>query len=96
MGIAASITSPDCAATIADALHTKLEGKLDILVLSAAVMEVGVVGKIEADYVSRILLGNIQTPVLIIEELVRRKMFRPNSRIVAISSDGGRRPRTGR
>jgi len=38
------------------------------------------------------MVSNIQTPVLIVDELVKRKMFRPESRIVYISSVRSRQP----
>jgi len=75
------------------ALEKNFAAKLDILVLNAAVMEVKAVGEIEEDHVQRMLMGNIQTPVMLVEALVRKEMFRPNSRIVTISSETGREPR---
>jgi NAD(P)-dependent dehydrogenase (short-subunit alcohol dehydrogenase family) len=52
----------------------------------------GVIGEMGTEEIQRSLLGNIQTPVLIVEELVRRKYFQPNSRIIYISSIRSRQP----
>jgi len=38
------------------------------------------------------MISNIQTPVLIIDELVKRKIFQPESRIIYISSIRSRQP----
>ena len=93
IGVVANIISLDCAAAIVEALDRNFGGKLDILVNNAAVMEILPVGSITIDHCQRMLLGNIQTPVMLIEALVNKEMFRPHSRIVNISSDGARRPR---
>lgn len=93
VGVVANILSIDCASAIVEALERHFGGKLDILVNNAAVMEIQPVGSITVDHCQRMLLGNIQTPVMLVEALVNREMFRPHSRIVNISSDGARRPR---
>lgn len=93
VGVVANIISSDCVAAIVEGLERNFGGKLDILVNNAAVMEIQPVGSITIDHCQRMLLGNIQTPVMLVEALVNKEMFRPNSRIVNISSDGARRPR---
>jgi NAD(P)-dependent dehydrogenase (short-subunit alcohol dehydrogenase family) len=52
----------------------------------------GTIGAMTAAEISHSLLGNIQTPVLIVEELVRRRSFRPDSRIIYLSSIRARQP----
>jgi NAD(P)-dependent dehydrogenase (short-subunit alcohol dehydrogenase family) len=89
-GVVADILSPTCAVDIADALETHYGGRVDILVLNAAItgsVRIGDSSSHEkASEIQPYLLGNIQTSVLIVDELVRRHMFRANSRIVCISS----------
>jgi NAD(P)-dependent dehydrogenase (short-subunit alcohol dehydrogenase family) len=89
-GIIADILSPTCAIDIADTLETHFNGRLDILVLNAAItgsVRIGDRSNDEkANEIQPYLVGNIQTSVLIVNELVKRKMFRENSRIVCISS----------
>lgn len=52
----------------------------------------GVLGELTVEEIQRSMIGNIQTPVLIVDELVRRKMFQPDSRIIYISSIRSRQP----
>lgn len=91
-GVIADIFSDHCAKTIADALKDNFNGRVDIFVNSACDPMPGIIGDMGADEIQRSLMGNIQTPVLIVEELVRRKYFQPNSRIIYISSVRSRLP----
>jgi NAD(P)-dependent dehydrogenase (short-subunit alcohol dehydrogenase family) len=91
-GIVADVFSSDCAKTIADAVGELFDGKVDIFVNSAGDPMPGVIGEMGTEEIQRSLLGNIQTPVLIVDELVRRKYFQPNSRIIYISSIRSRQP----
>jgi NAD(P)-dependent dehydrogenase (short-subunit alcohol dehydrogenase family) len=91
-GIIADVFSSDCAKTIADALEKSFGSRVDILVNSAGDPMPGVIGQMATEEIQRSLLGNVQTPVHIVEELVRRKLFQPNSRIIYISSVRSRLP----
>ncbi|CAJ0546696.1 Ff.00g013230.m01.CDS01 [Fusarium sp. VM40] len=91
-GIIADIFSSDCAKKIADAVGELFDGKVDVFVNSAGDPMPGIIGNMGTEEIQRSLLGNIQTPVLIVEELVRRKYFQPNSRIIYISSIRSRQP----
>lgn len=91
-GAIADIFSDHCAKTIADALKDNFNSRVDIFVNSACDPMPGIIGDMGADEIQRSLMGNIQTPVLIVEELVRRKYFQPNSRIIYISSVRSRLP----
>ncbi|KAH7245256.1 hypothetical protein BKA59DRAFT_170613 [Fusarium tricinctum] len=91
-GIVADIFSSDCAKTIADAVGELFNGKVDIFVNCAGDPMPGAIGNMGTEEIQRSLLGNIQTPVLIVEELIRRKYFQPNSRIIYISSIRSRQP----
>ena len=95
VGIAANILSPNCADIIARTLETEFDGHVDILVNNAAIMIRHKIGEMELGNVEKSLLGNVQTPVLMVETLVRKKLFRPNARIVNISSDAVREGRVG-
>ncbi|EMT69568.1 3-oxoacyl-[acyl-carrier-protein] reductase FabG [Fusarium odoratissimum] len=91
-GIIADVFSSDCAKTIADALEKSFGGRVDILVNSAGDPMPGVIGQMATEEIQRSILGNVQTPVQIVEELVRRKLFQLNSRIIYISSVRSRLP----
>ncbi|KIW66541.1 hypothetical protein PV04_05865 [Phialophora macrospora] len=81
-----SLTDSNASQAIADALLETFQGRVDIFVNNAAVVDRTPVGGLEAARVANMCLGNIQTPAMIIDELVQRRYFRPNSRIIFISS----------
>lgn len=91
-GLIADIFSPSCARTIADALEKSFHNRVDIFVNSACDPMPGAIGNMKPEEIQHSLLGNIQTPVLIVEEFVRRRQFQPDSRIVYISSIRSRQP----
>jgi 3-oxoacyl-[acyl-carrier protein] reductase len=92
LGISANITSHTCAETIANALQEHFSGRVDIFVNNAADSLPGSIGELTAEEIQRSLISNVQTPVLIVDELVKRKMFQPESRIICISSVRSRQP----
>jgi NAD(P)-dependent dehydrogenase (short-subunit alcohol dehydrogenase family) len=92
IGIAADILLPTCAQTIAGALVQHFDGRVDIFVNNAADSHPGTIGELTTDEIQESLVSNIQTPVLIVDELVKRKMFQPDSRIIYISSVRSRQP----
>jgi NAD(P)-dependent dehydrogenase (short-subunit alcohol dehydrogenase family) len=92
VGISANILSPTCAQTIAEALVQHFSSRVDIFVNNAADSRPGVIGELTVDEIQQSLISNIQTPVLIVDELVKRKMFQPDSRIIYISSVRSRQP----
>ncbi|KEY71298.1 hypothetical protein S7711_05890 [Stachybotrys chartarum IBT 7711] len=91
-GLVADIFSASCATIIADKIGSAFGGRVDIFVNCAADPMPGTIGEMGTDEVQRSLLGNVQTPVMIVEELVRRRYFQPDSRIVYISSIRARQP----
>ncbi|KAF4439325.1 hypothetical protein F53441_12604 [Fusarium austroafricanum] len=91
-GIIADVFDSNCAKIIADALGEFFNGRVDIFVNSTGDPMPGVIGQMSTEEIQHSLLGNIQTPVLTVEELVRRKYFQPNSRIIYISSIRSRLP----
>jgi 3-oxoacyl-[acyl-carrier protein] reductase len=92
LGISANILSPTCAQTIAGALVQHFSGRVDIFVNNAADSRPGVLGELAVEEIQESMISNIQTPVLIVDELVKRKMFQPESRIIYISSIRSRQP----
>ncbi|KAH0345744.1 NAD(P)-binding protein, partial [Aureobasidium melanogenum] len=89
-GIVANIKDADCAQKIVQALEQKFDGHVDILVNNAAHPIRAKIGEIEPHMVSEVMAANVQTPMMIVNEFVKRKMFRTNSRIVNIGSDSAR------
>jgi len=92
VGISANILSPNCAQTISDALTANFSDRVDIFVNNAADSTTGNIGELTAEEIQESLISNIQTPVLIVDELVKRTMFQPESRIIYISSVRSRQP----
>lgn len=81
-----SLENPEAATITADAVREHFGSYIDIFVSNAALVDRTPVGGLDPASVSRMLVGNIQTPAMIIDELVRRKYFRHGSRIIFISS----------
>jgi len=92
IGVSANIFSPTCAQTIADALFQHFSGRVNIFINNAADPRPGVIGELTIEEIQQSIIGNIQTPVLIIDELVKRRIFQLESRIVYISSIRSRQP----
>lgn len=65
-----------------------LGGKVNILVQNAAVVEVAPVDYITQEHVTRLLTANVEAAVFLVQALLPH--FQPASRIVNISSEGGR------
>lgn len=99
VGFAADISSASAPAGILGALREHFDGKIDIVVFNAAVMGLAKFGEgnVTKDFVSTALAGNVQFPIMLMEELVSNKCLRPNSRVIAVSSEGvrARRPAGG-
>ncbi|KAK8031658.1 NAD(P)-binding protein [Apiospora arundinis] len=91
-GLIADIFSLDCSAVIASQLESSFNGRVDIFINNACDPMPGIIGEMGIEEVQHSLLGNIQTPVLIVEELVRRRFFQANSRIIYISSLRSKQP----
>ena len=90
-GIVADIFSRDCHTTIANALERDF-AHIDIMVLNAGGrLPVGV-GSMDTEAIQKSCLGGIHAPVMIVDELVKRRLFRKDSRIVYISSGRSKKP----
>ncbi|EKG21488.1 Short-chain dehydrogenase/reductase SDR [Macrophomina phaseolina MS6] len=70
-----------------DAVKREFGGKLDILVNNAAYDDFRAIGELDAEYLQRSLLGNIQTLALSVDLLYREAAFNPNSRIINIGAE---------
>jgi 3-oxoacyl-[acyl-carrier protein] reductase len=92
VGIQSDIYDTTCPGAITLALRDHFDGKVDIFINNAADPYPGVIGELSIEEITRSLTANIQTPVLIMEEFVKHKMFRPNGRIIYISSIRSRQP----
>lgn len=80
------LNNAKAAIIIADAISHQFNSRVDIFINNAAAVDRTPVGGLDPAAVNNMLLSNIQTPAMIIDEFVRCKYFRPNSRIIFISS----------
>jgi 3-oxoacyl-[acyl-carrier protein] reductase len=81
-----SLSDPDAANLVADYLSQHFDSRVDIFINNAAAVDRTPVGGLVSEDVANMCLCNIQTPAMIIDELVKRKFFRTQSRIIFISS----------
>lgn len=81
-----SLTDPDAHEKIANEVQQQFGGHIDIFINNAALTDRTFPGELAPATLDRLLLCNIRTPAMIIDELVRRRYFRRESRIVFISS----------
>lgn len=71
-----------------EAIDSYFGGAVNILVQNAAVAEARLIDDIDESHVSRMLAGNLEAAVLLVQALLPR--FRPNSRVVNVSSAAAR------
>ena len=67
-------------------LQREFGGHCDIFVNNACQASAVKIGELTDEHVQDYLMANVRFPVKMVEELVRRKFFRPGGRIVMISS----------
>lgn len=92
-GVVAPLTEPKtCCDNIVAGVKQHF-GVVNILVQNAAVAELLPIEDIDHGHISRSLVGNVETPILLVQALL--PLFRPDSRIVNISSEGARLSRPG-
>ncbi|KAK1634120.1 3-oxoacyl-reductase [Colletotrichum phormii] len=65
-------------------------GKLNIIVNNATHFEARPVRELDAEFIQRVLVGNLQSLALMMDVLLRRDYIQQESRIVNISSDWAR------
>jgi NAD(P)-dependent dehydrogenase (short-subunit alcohol dehydrogenase family) len=90
-GIVADNTSPTCHLDVANVIKQSFENYVDIYINNAAPRTMAGVGSLDPEHIQKFCRANIQTPALTVDELVKRKVFRKDSRIVFISSARGRK-----
>jgi len=95
VGLVGDIFSDNCAKVVAESLAQHFSSRVDFFINNAADCNDGPLGELTLQEIQRSLLGNIQTPVLMVEEFVKRKMFQLDSRIIYISSIRSRQPWSG-
>ncbi|KAJ3549625.1 hypothetical protein NM208_g414 [Fusarium decemcellulare] len=81
-----SLEDQEAHVKMADAIKMEFEGKLDIFINNAAVTDRTPPGELEIATLDKLLLCNIRTPALVVDELVKRRYFRSQGRIVFLSS----------
>ncbi|KAK1468303.1 3-oxoacyl-(acyl-carrier-protein) reductase [Colletotrichum melonis] len=89
-GLVANLLSPDLAETIANKVQDEFDGKLNIIINNATHFEARPVRQLDAEFIQRVLLGNVQSLALTMDVLLRRDYIQPESRVVNISSDWAR------
>lgn len=90
--MAADITSLVSIGEIITTLERDFGNKIDILVLNASHNARPKLGTASEADIEKSFVGNLQWPVVLMENLMRQSMFRENSRVVCISSDRVRDP----
>lgn len=92
-GVVAPLAEPTkCRDSIVAAVKEHF-GTVDILVQNAAIAELRQIDDIDQAHITRSLTGNLETAILLVQGLL--PLFRPDSRIVNISSEACRLSRPG-
>ncbi|KAJ5904833.1 uncharacterized protein N7473_001749 [Penicillium subrubescens] len=91
VGVAANVLSLDSPRLIKEALIGHFEGKVNIVINNAAYDPMRAMGKLDDDYVQKVLMGNTHALVMLMDALYANNIIQPNSRIINISSESGRR-----
>lgn len=93
-GVVAPLTEPKiCCDNIVAGVKEHFGGVVNILVQNAAVAELRPMDEIDQGHIARSMTGNFETPILLVQALI--PLFRPDSRIVNISSEAARLSRPG-
>ncbi|OCK80144.1 NAD(P)-binding protein [Lepidopterella palustris CBS 459.81] len=87
IGITANILSSDCALMIAVILEKEFNSRCDIFINNASVAVRRRVGEIGDGDVSDSLMGNVTTPMRIMETLVRKMLLRQDARVVIVTRE---------
>ncbi|EJP62065.1 short-chain dehydrogenase [Beauveria bassiana ARSEF 2860] len=87
VGIAANVLAQESPLLIAETIENTFDSKLDIVINNAAYYEFRQMGELDADYVDKLLLGNVHNLIMLMETCFKKGLIQPNSRIVNVSSD---------
>ncbi|KAF2829389.1 NAD(P)-binding protein [Ophiobolus disseminans] len=94
-GVVADITSLASIGAVLQCIERDFANKIDILVLNASFNTRPKIGQASESDIEKSLVGNLQWPIVLLENLVRHNVFNQNSRVVTISSDRVRDPSPG-
>lgn len=95
-GVVADIAKLNSVGAILTAIEEAFPSKkIDILVLNAAINKRPKLGQASDVDIESSLVGNLQWPIVLMENLVREKSFDANSRVIVMSSDRVRDPAPG-
>ncbi|KAF4460407.1 3-oxoacyl-(acyl-carrier-) reductase [Fusarium albosuccineum] len=92
VGVAANLLSPEFPAIIANKVRDAFNGKLNIIVSNANYVDFRSMGELDAEYVQKQLMGNVQSLVLLMDILFAKGYIQPKSRVINISSEASRTP----
>ncbi|KAF5003707.1 hypothetical protein FDECE_9757 [Fusarium decemcellulare] len=92
VGVAANLLSPEFPAIIANKVRDAFDGKLNIIVNNANYVDFRSMGELDAEYVQKQLMGNVQSLVLLMDILFAKGYIQPKSRVINISSEASRTP----
>ncbi|KAJ3538720.1 hypothetical protein NM208_g5778 [Fusarium decemcellulare] len=92
VGVAANLLSPEFPTIIANKARDAFDGKLNIIVNNANYVDFRSMGELDAEYVQKQLMGNVQSLVLLMDILFAKRYIQPKSRIINISSEASRTP----
>lgn len=87
VGIAANVLAQESPLLIAETIENTFNSKLDILINNAAYYDFRRMGELDADYVEKLLLGNVHNLIMLMDTCFKKGLIQPNSRIVNVSSD---------
>ena len=96
VGIPASISDPGSSIPlILETLRRSFKGRVDIVILNAAVMGLAKMGEgtVTSNFVNMALEGNVKFPILLMEDLLNHEMINKEGRVISISSEGVRAKR---
>jgi 3-oxoacyl-[acyl-carrier protein] reductase len=94
-GVDADITTLASIGAVLSSIKSDFGNKVDILVLNASFNTRPKLGQASEADIDNSLVGNLHWPIVLIENIVRQKIFNDNSRIVIMSSDRVRDPAPG-
>lgn len=95
-GVVADITKLNSVGTILTGIEPAFPSKkIDMLILNASVNTRPKLGQASDVDIENSLVGNLQWPIVLMENLVRERVFNANSRVVVMSSDRVRDPAPG-
>ena len=86
IGIVADIYKHDCAGKIADSLSESFDNRVAIVIFNAAAAYATFLAQLDAKQVSESLVASIQTNTFVADELVKRRVFQRDNRIIFLSS----------